>query len=133
MPGTAQALFMLLCGPARGGGDITVPGTEQVVGRWAGDRIALVGDYAAAEDIKDFPYLDCVYSLCHDVKEIEGRIADRGAAGKPRLREAFKKYGAFKDISEIVCKGIEHVFEGKYEGDGWRSFKPGPDSFLNRT
>ncbi len=50
--GTMTALAILLAasckGGARGGGDVDAP---KVAGRWAGDRIAIIGDYAEADDV----------------------------------------------------------------------------------
>ena len=43
--GVMMALSMLLaCSNGRGGGDYP-DHNEDVIGRWAGDRIAIVGDY----------------------------------------------------------------------------------------
>jgi len=49
---TQEALFMLLmCSNGRGGGDVRAVDPHNMIGRWAGDRIAVVGDYAEADDI----------------------------------------------------------------------------------
>lgn len=69
--GTPQALFVLLvCSNGRGGGDLaeTRGVNERVIGRWAGDRIAVVGDYAEDYDIKT-PLHDpvsAIYDLCYE-------------------------------------------------------------------
>lgn len=68
-PGSPQALFVLLiCSNGRGGGDLRTPETIgcPVVGRWAGDRIAVVGDYAQDSDIKPPPHdqVSSIYDLC---------------------------------------------------------------------
>lgn len=69
--GTAQALFvLLLCSNGRGGGDLaeTRGFEERIIGRWAGDRIAVVGDYAEDYDIKA-PLHDpvsLIYDLCYE-------------------------------------------------------------------
>ena len=51
--------ILLACSHNRGGGDLHVesetPLTKHILGRWAGDRIAIVGDYSAPDD---FPGLD---------------------------------------------------------------------------
>jgi hypothetical protein len=52
-PSSIHALFVLLLGSnGRGGGDLRTPEPEgeKVYGRWAGDRIAVVGDYAEHDD-----------------------------------------------------------------------------------
>ena len=53
-PGTGAALIVLCAAmPApRGGGDLDA---DPVIGRWAGDRVALIGDYAEDGDLKDSP------------------------------------------------------------------------------
>lgn len=80
---------------------------RQTIGRWAGDRIALVGDYAAQGDrcgwnpaTQQPLYLDC------------GPDDD----GTP---------GLYTDITDLVCAVIEHELSGRYEGDGWRDFVKG--------
>ena len=53
-PSTPQALFaLLICSNDRGGGDLhgSHEGPDRVLGRWAGDRIAVVGDYAEDGDL----------------------------------------------------------------------------------
>lgn len=46
---TATALWLLLaCSNGRGGGDAKA---HPMVGRWAGDRIIVVGDYAEEDDV----------------------------------------------------------------------------------
>ena len=37
-----------------------------------------------------------------------------------RLEDALRKYGPYRDISQMVAKVIEHELGGKFEGDGWR-------------
>ena len=83
--GTAQALFVLLvCSNGRGGGDLAVTRgfEERVIGRWAGDRIAVVGDYAEDYDIKT-PLHDpasAIYDLCY-----EGAYREISALVRPVL------------------------------------------------
>lgn len=51
--GIQSALMILLsCSNGRGGGDILED--KNVVGRWSGDKIAIIGDYAEAGDIKRY-------------------------------------------------------------------------------
>lgn len=51
--GPPSALFILLAASnGRGGGDFGEQiGDEKIIGRWAGDRIAVIGDYAEEDDI----------------------------------------------------------------------------------
>jgi hypothetical protein len=99
-PGTGAALLVLTAAmpEQRGGGDLELgDGAEEVIGRWAGDRIAVVGDYAEDSDLPAEFEASEIYDRCRE--------------------------GAYKDISEIVCKVIERELQGKYVGDGWREFK----------
>lgn len=60
-PGLMTALHILLaCSNGRGGGDLS---NHPLVGRWTGDRIAVVGDYAEQPDI---PGCDAsaIYAQC---------------------------------------------------------------------
>lgn len=66
---TPQALFvLLLASNGRGGGDLFSPEPEgeRIYGRWAGDRIAVIGDYAEDTDLPD-PLLNPaqrIYQAC---------------------------------------------------------------------
>lgn len=97
-PGTGTALLLLLASSnkRRGGGD--PDDGHAVVGRWAGDRIVMIGQYA--ED-GDFP-----------VRE--------GELGASKIYEDLKY--SYKDISDEVCAVLEHEIGGKFVGDDWRDF-----------
>ncbi len=121
-PGTGAALIVLCAAmpEPRGGGDfgawegpVTPPAEDcsenarRIIGRWAGDRVALVGDYAEDNDL-----FDCgVASMERDddppFSSIYGECGDEGS---------------YTDISEDVCRVIEHELGGKHQGTGWRSF-----------
>lgn len=86
---------------------------KRTIGRWAGDRIAFVGDYAEDGDLTPRdgdPPASAIYNLCVDTRYLE--------PGE-ELPE-----GAFTDITDDVCSVIEHELDGRFEGEGWRSFKP---------
>lgn len=96
-PGTAQALFILLCvSNERGGGDLR---GHEVLGRWAGDALAVVGDYGEKHDLPSVYEADKIYDKCLDEE------------------------GGWTDISSMVAEVIEAEFEGKYSGSGWRTFR----------
>jgi hypothetical protein len=108
-PGTPVALFILCAAmpEPRGGGDLDIEGEDArtTIGRWAGDRIAIVGDYAEDADLPESPVpASELYGLCHSPED----------GGPPE--------GAFTDISEMVCRVIEVEMEGRFQGDGWRRF-----------
>lgn len=135
-PGTGAALIVLCAAmpEPRGGGDFDMdenwhgpertipphnltPGpmpedyeaiAKRTIGRWAGDKIALIGDYAEDGDIKPKPRgikLSEVYNLCYDPQD--GVIPD----------------GAFMDVTDDVCRVIEHELRGRFSGTGWRKWE----------
>ena len=115
-PSIGAALIILTtCSNGRGGGDL---GREAfgkdpwpVVGRWAGDRIAIVGDYAEDGDLDNSPVpASMIYDLCGKFDEYH---KEKGIA----------KDDLWTDVSAEVCEVIEAVCHGKYCGGGWRDFK----------
>jgi len=97
-PSTGEALVVLCAAmpELRGGGDLK---EAEIVGRWAGDRIALVGDYAEDSDLAAEFEASKIYGQCN-----------RG--------------GTYTDITNDVCVVIEHELQGKFSGTGWRDFVP---------
>ncbi len=151
-PGTGTALVILCAAQreVRGGGDLDMdenwhglegPMPEDyleiakaVIGRWAGDRIALVGDYAKRSDLPPGFNADLIYDLCAPEKEVRKTIEylrrqaqewnNEGMSEKAdRLEEELKEKGPYRDISDMVARVIEHELCGKYVGDGWRTFE----------
>lgn len=116
--GTPEALFILVSAmrELRGGGDFdwdsnyhgkdrvdfTKDGpldeeynqcAKRTIGRWAGDRVTVVGDYSEDKDLPSFPGFGKLYSATLD------------------------------DITEDVARVIEHECQGRFSGgDGWRKF-----------
>ena len=74
---------------------------KRTVGRWAGDSIAIVGDYSEDRDLPSFPEFSKVYGWCRDKGE-EGE-------GEP-----------WTDVTDDVARVIEHEVGGRFVGDGWR-------------
>jgi hypothetical protein len=63
--GTLNALHALLAvSNGRGGGDY-ITGHEDFVGRWGGDRIAIVGDYAEPGDLPSHDGAEFLYERCN--------------------------------------------------------------------
>ena len=111
-----------------------------VHGRWAGDRIAVVGDYAEDSDLLARDKASTIYDRCkpetearYSTREVEGKggywiSPDAIFDGEPDPNRGKFRYfeeiapAEFTDISEMVCKVIEHELKGKYEGEGWRDF-----------
>lgn len=98
-PGAAVLILCAAMPEPRGGGDFAEG--QEAVGRWAGDRIALVGDYAEDADLPNSPVpASTIYDLCEPDAE-----------------------GAWKDVSEMVCATIERECVGKFTGTGWREWQ----------
>lgn len=112
-PGTGAALIILCAAmpKPRGGGDLKLNDVaRRTIGRWAGDRVCLVGDYAEDADLPGFPGFSELYSLCTDASDLDTN-------DDPAVDQLFT------DISDDVCAIIERELEGKFEGTGWRRFK----------
>lgn len=72
---------------------------KRTIGRWAGDRVVVVGDYSENDDLLNSPFpLGELYDRCSED-------------------------GDFLDITEDVAAVIEHEIGGKFVGEGWRDFK----------
>ena len=134
-PGTQAALMLLLTAmpEPRGGGDFDFkdPDTEyrkiahSVIGRWAGDRIAIVGDYAEPEDLDTRFHAHRIYgAVCSTGLPPEQIRVDWGDEENPITDEELAWMTGWTDISDQVAKVIEHQFEGFYHGSGWRDFTP---------
>ena len=140
-PGTGAVLVILMAAmpETRGGGDFDLErnwhGPERTfpkysatsgpmpteypaiasatIGRWAGDRIALVGDYAEEGDL---PNADAskIYALCcTEEDDLEKYPEDYIGITKDDL---------YTDITDMVRAVIEHELCGKFVGDGWCDF-----------
>lgn len=125
-PGVLVPLFLLTCAmpEARGGGDplpFSNVDEEPMIGRWAGDRIVTVGDYAKASDITACnpnwasrnPDADTIspqklYTMCSSVE-----------GAPPHL--------CYTDITPSVVEMIEARIGGKFSGDGWTDWTPNED------
>lgn len=143
-PGTGAALLILTAAMPipRGGGDFDLdenwhgperkfpehgitPGpmpdaypviAKRTIGRWAGDRIAIVGDYAEAGDLAPEHQADRIYRLCQSADEFdpEDYEDDDDAPTRDEL---------FTDVTADVRAVIEHELHGRYEGEGWARWK----------
>ena len=98
-PSTGTALLLLTAAmpELRGGGDFKLNEiSKDVIGRWAGDRITLVGDYAEDTDLPAKYKASKIYEKCGN--------------------------GKYTDITDKVCAVIEQKLDGKFSGDGWKTF-----------
>lgn len=79
---------------------------KRTIGRWAGDRIAIVGDYSEDSDLPSSPIpFGEIYNLC-------GYAEDMGKS----------KADNWTDVTEDVARVIEHECGGKFAGDGRKTF-----------
>ena len=152
-PGTGAALIVLCAAmpEQRGSGDLDLDGQEEplvkdlkeaagvvtyaqiakrTIGRWAGDRIALVGDYTERGDLLPCDEADIIYYLCASDEDRLKQVAwlkklakERGPQGYKDKANRLAKAQLYKDISEDVCAVIEHELQGKFSGEGWREFE----------
>ena len=103
---TATVLVMLLAASSRdggrGGGDFHAP--HPLIGAWAGDRIAFVGDYAEPEDISGSDARQ-VYAACSQTAkaEVDGGNHSNG----------------WTNISAPVREMMSAEFGIRYAGEGW--------------
>jgi hypothetical protein len=96
---TADVLFFLLASSSgRGGGDVETE-IPDILGRWAGDQVAVLGDYSEPDDI---PGIDAkaIYKQC-------GEDGD----------------GSYTDIADILVPFINEQFDTKLDTThkGWRN------------
>ncbi len=89
--------------PGNGPADV---GNNKSVGRWAGQRILAVGDYAEDGDIPNFdgPPLSKIYSLC-------GALADG-----PKFDEDFKKWHGGENAAQAFEEALKEWAELKKLG-----------------
>lgn len=108
----------------------------RTIGRWAGDQIAIVGDYAEDGDLAPEHAASKIYGLCREPEELREHVdnarakAKRAAKGKGKAAKITAPASPFfTDITDDVCRVIEHELGGKFEGEGWRrEWKPMEDT-----
>jgi len=89
--GIPQAMILLLaCSNGRGGGDFRGEDPEGLIGSWAGDQIAIVGDYFEQEDMPN-------HNLPKNWRETFEDIT-------PKIRQLMVGSGAFH-VERDWCSG----------------------------
>lgn len=127
--GPPTALFILLaCSNGRGGGDFNNLDTPSAkyIGRWAGDQIAIVGDYAERTDLPSEFNADILYNLCNSPKGVEDQIAFYYENSKDidkAERLARSKLEPYIDITDELIPLMEEICRVKYEGDRWKEIR----------
>jgi hypothetical protein len=70
----SDALYLLvMTSPARGGGDWE--SFPELSGRWAGDRVVVLGDYTSDEDLPGYENASKLYHESEDWKDISDAVA----------------------------------------------------------
>ena len=112
---------------------------RRTIGRWAGGRIALVGDYAEWSDLVPDDHAELIYDLCTTEEERQEEVAclakQIGEAQEKDLYtheqtiqewkeklDCLAEAPLYKDISDDVCAVIEHELRGEFQGEGLRDF-----------
>jgi hypothetical protein len=137
-PGTAAALLVLLAAmpEQRGGGDLDkehCPICARTIGRWAGDQVAILGDYAEDGDI---PGVDCKAlfeaTRSEEVetwtkRQCKDSLYRCSISGDPHygmwMRYKVVTPAKFRDISADVAHVLEVELHGHFAGSGWRNFE----------
>lgn len=114
----------------RGGGDLALrednPAYNAIaartIGRWAGDRVAMVGDYAEDTDLPKRFRAHTIYDRCYPPAYYVGRIADAQEAGNHAEVRRWKSIRPYTDVSDDVATVLEYELDGVFVGDGWRTW-----------
>lgn len=130
----AALMALLACSNGRGGGDLA---EHPLIGRWAGDRIAVVGDYAERGDLAPEHNADLIYDLCRmgedpeQAKQLVKGCLKSAAEARERGDEqraieyevrarCLQKLPPFRDISDDILPVVEATCGVKITGEGWR-------------
>lgn len=122
----STALYMLIAASnGRGGGDFA---EHHLIGSWAGDSIALIGDYAEPNDVPSCLDSRLLYSICgyvahqKDIDYLENEIPEE-IKGDKRQRELAR----LKSMAELWTNISDQVRDMmitnfpdiRYTGEGW--------------
>lgn len=83
---------------------------KRTIGRWAGDRIAVIGDYAEDSDLPAEFEASSIYRRCRERDEDDDNDSTE------------TKGDSYTDVTGDVCRVIEHENGGKFMGTGVRDF-----------
>jgi hypothetical protein len=126
--GTMTALWGgITCPEPRGGGD---PDAHPWVGRWYGDRVVLVGDYAEDTDRPDVPQWGALFHRCTDpegfanfITNQRGRLDEASDyhiyAKTPEWVAAVEKAGPLANVSAVARDFLKIQYGLVFSGTGW--------------
>jgi hypothetical protein len=122
-PSTGQALLILLAvSNGRGGGDLDNESPD-IVGRWGGDRIAVVGDYGESADLPSEFNAETIYERCVPADaNIFSHVASVNEWRAKNDNPPIEGSECFTDITARVVKVYEHNGSGltlDTSGHGW--------------
>ena len=86
----------------RGGGDVPTEGLEETLGRWAGDRVLVVGDYSEPSDITT------IEGLTNPAEQIYRACQEEDPDSE------------WTDISVMIDHMIVRLWGYEMTGNGWR-------------
>jgi hypothetical protein len=107
--GILNALHALLAiSNGRGGGDY-IDGHAAFVGRWGGDRVAVVGDYTETGDLPATDYAEYIYAAC------------RASQGSEYTEDELGPFSVddWTDISSEAERFLSAQWQLRFTGDGW--------------
>ena len=118
-----DALFMLMCcSNGKGGGDF-IDNQNNMIGRWAGDRIAVVGDYALSTDLPMLWDAANIYKMCHGLNDCAEYDCTSSVSSH------------YLDITDMIIPVMMMNDEELYidiNAEGWRSRKrPDTDNMIS--
>jgi hypothetical protein len=128
--GVSQAIHALLAvSNGRGSGDYH--DDPEFVGRWGGDRIAIVGDYAEPGDLPAEDRAECIYRA----REITEGDALKYYPTEEEREERLGPYkpGDWKDISDLAVRFLCAEYDLEASGTGWITLSPVPGSFFDEN
>jgi hypothetical protein len=111
-PSSPAAIVALVC--ARGGNMPADCSQSPLIGRWAGKRVLVQGDYAKDDDIPgwDGPPLSRLYSAMAPVEERKAR--GDTPAEKAKRRRLWAATPVFAEITRDVCAFLEAACNVRY-------------------
>lgn len=106
--------------------------SEEFVGRWGGERIAVIGDYAEPDDLPGDLNAKHIYHAARI--QTEKDLEDIGETEAER-KEFMGDYevGEWTDISELAVSWLSEELGFDYVGDGWVRRSPKPGSIFEDT
>lgn len=128
--GIGTALILLLAASnGYGGGDFDAGDQSGIIGRWAGDQVAIVGDYAEPDDLAPEHEAELIYDLCGTRREVAEQVAHLADYAKKRVQPEYAERAArlqsmelYVDITPLVRSFLEREGIAAYgDGPGWIS------------